>query len=284
MVDADALFKLRLANIDVGSSSPADTTGAGRPCRCWACRDTRLLFHSYRDDAYGGDTDPNDNLEGARSGIGPAWYSATIRITRTQGIFLNWVAQADIRHGGGKAFVDNQQVTFAPIHLVDARPAIVYSTITQNAEAAISANPNSFDDQIPGNTDPRLSRIGPDVHGNTVTQNKVNGLFVRIETSFRCPDRYAQQDGPVRRYRHRPRHQGELAHRRQSGGAPGHDRADQRPPGGGPGRGGQVGPARIEALRSTSSLIAEGTADRRIVFTSVEDDRYGMGGDVRLDQ
>jgi len=40
----------------------------------------------------------------------------------------------------------------------------------------------------------------------------------------------------------------------------------------------KLGNSRIEAERGSSSVIAEGTTSRPVIFTSVNDDRYGTGG------
>jgi hypothetical protein len=277
MVDADALLKLRLGAIDVGSSSTAaDRSEAalqvlgipGRP----------VYFRSFRDDAFGGDTDPNDNNIGPRPSD---WAGIIFRDDsdrEAKGIFLNWISGAEIRHGGGRAFIDGVQRDFAPLHLVTARPAIVYNTITENSAQAISANPNSFSDQIPGNTDPRLSRIGPHIRGNLVVDNKVNGLFIRIPTQFGSPlerlDVTARFDDT------------DIVHVIKENlviaGAPGGPLGNEARTSGrlaiDPGIVVKLGLARIEGERGSSHLIAEGTKDRQIVFTSVNDDRYGMGG------
>ena len=43
----------------------------------------------------------------------------------------------------------------------------------------MSANPNSFEDS--------LGRVGPDIHGNRLLDNSVNGLFIRIESQAGVP-------------------------------------------------------------------------------------------------
>ncbi|MFM7070431.1 MAG: vWA domain-containing protein, partial [Planctomycetota bacterium] len=139
-----------------------------------------------------------------------------------------------------------------------------------------------FDDQIAGNTDKRLRRIGPEIYGNRLTGNSVNGLFVRIETNLGAPldkldvtARFDDTDithvitenliitgnaggavdngaGPVAR-------------------ASGRLQVD-------PGLVVKLGKSRIEAERGSASVIAEGTTSRPVVFTSLNDDSYGGGG------
>ena len=114
-----------------------------------------------------------------------------------EGIFLNYVNQADIRYGGGSVIVDGRPRAIAPLHMTDTRPTITHNTITHGADAAISANPDSFEETIfhspeyqykdqdpaqPVFFTPDYSRIGPDVHGNRLTDNSINGMFVRTRT------------------------------------------------------------------------------------------------------
>src|SRR5688500_17635043 len=95
------------------------------------------------------------------------------------GIFLNWINHADMKAGGGKVTVGSVEEAFAVIHMVSSRPSVSYNRIVQSADAAISADPDSFDDS--------LGRIGPDIHNNSITDNSINGLFVRIRTQLGSP-------------------------------------------------------------------------------------------------
>jgi hypothetical protein len=106
-----------------------------------------------------------------------------------QGIFLNHVNHADIRYGGGTVVIDSVSQVVAPIHLVDARPTISYNRITRSGDAAISASPDSFEETNfhapehqfhPFTSDYR--RVGPDIGGNYVADNSINGLFIRLTT------------------------------------------------------------------------------------------------------
>src|SRR5204863_7348407 len=87
-------------------------------------------------------------------------------------VFLNYVNHTAISYGGGKVTVDSVQSVYDSIYLDNARPTISYNTIQSSANAAMSANPNSFDDD--GLT-PAISfdnrRIGPDIHDNAVGTN-----------------------------------------------------------------------------------------------------------------
>ncbi|MCY2986729.1 MAG: M36 family metallopeptidase [Planctomycetota bacterium] len=173
MIDEGALLKLHKANIDAGTSAVNLDRRAGA-VQILGTPDFPVLFRSYRDDTVGGNTDPTD--VGAQPGD---WGGLVFRDDsdlESAGIFLNWVNHADLKQGGGKVVVSSVEKAFAPLHLVTARPTLAFNTITYAAGAAISANPNSFDD-VGG-------RIGPDVHANVVTNNSVNGLFVRIDTAL----------------------------------------------------------------------------------------------------
>jgi hypothetical protein len=92
--------------------------------------------------------------------------------------------------------------------MLDRRPTVTFNTIRNSANAAMSANPDSFEEtnfQAPrfwttfssspsynpsqiGNPAPSASftldysRVGPDIHGNRLINNSTNALFVRTKT------------------------------------------------------------------------------------------------------
>ena len=280
MIDAGALVKLRLANIDVGTGT-IDNNRAGGALQVLGTPTTPVLFRSFRDDTAGGDSDGFSST-GARPGD---WGGLVFRDDsdrESQGVFLNWVANASLNHGGGKVFVGSKQSVYTPIHLVSARPTVIQNTITNSADAAMSADPNSFDDQIANNTDKRLRRIGPEIYGNRMPSNTVNGLFVRIETDLGKPldklDVTARFDDTdiTHVITENLVINGNAGGARDSGlgqtaRTAGRLRVD-------PGIIVKLGNSRIEAERGSSSVIAEGTTSRPVIFTSVNDDRYGTGG------
>ena len=106
-----------------------------------------------------------------------------------EGIFLNYVNYADLRYGGGSVVVNGVAQVITPIHMTDARPTASYNTITYSKDAAMSASPNSSLEtnfhspayQTVSFT-PDYDRVGPDIHGNTLIDNSVNGLFIRVRT------------------------------------------------------------------------------------------------------
>nr|MCU0981641.1 DVUA0089 family protein [Pirellulaceae bacterium] len=168
MIDAGALLKLRKANIDVGTSA-VNANRAGGALQALGTPDDPVRFRSYRDDSLGGNVDPTDP-----SAVQGDWGGLVFRGDSDQedaGIFLSTVTNADLQHGGGGVRIGSVEKTFTPIHLETARPTIAFNTIQLSADAAMSANPNSFDDV--------LQRIGPDIHGNTVVRNSINAMFVR---------------------------------------------------------------------------------------------------------
>ena len=267
MIDSGAVIKLWSANIDAGTSAQGTDRSNGA-IQVLGLPGRPVYLTSYRDDALGGDSD----------GVSPAagggnWGGVVFRDTsdyEDQGIFLNYVNKANITFGGGLVSVNSLPSVYSPIHLDAARPTITFNTIKNSAAAAVSANPNSFDDS--------LNRIGPEIHGNLLTNNSINGLNVRIRTllgkSIDTLDVNARFDdtdivhvisenliitgsagGPLDNV---PRLSGRLA-------------IDA-------GTVVKFGKARIENQIGNSNIIAEGTAERPIIFTSLLDDQYGVGG------
>ena len=176
--------------------------------------------------------------------------------------------------------VDSQPETFAPIQLENTRPTVVFNRITKSAGAAISATPNSFLDDG--------ERIGPEFRGNTLLDNSVNGLFLKIDTEFGTP--LELLDVPARL--------GSTdivyvipENLMIAGGAGGYE--ERTDPNTGiteiyarltgrlvidPGVVVKLQGSRIELEWGASQLIAEGTAYQQVTFTSISDNRYGAGG------
>ncbi|MFV2065422.1 MAG: hypothetical protein ACC645_00470, partial [Pirellulales bacterium] len=176
MIDEGTLFKLQDVVFDAGTSSPtADRRGGA--IQILGTPESSVFFRSFHDDSVGGDSD----------NVGPSmmpgdWGGVVFRDDsdfEQEAIFLNWVNHADMSNGGGKVVVDSIESLFTPIHLETARPTISHNLITNSAAAALSADPNSFEDT--------LQRVGPDLHGNRLLDNSVNGLFIRIDTQAGVP-------------------------------------------------------------------------------------------------
>jgi hypothetical protein len=222
MIDSGALMKFRRGHIGVGSSTTeidrsagslqvlgnprfVDSTGGvitdaqGRPIA------GDVILTSLHEEI-GIDTNPDTSPPVPTPGD---WGGIVFRSDldnadesrfsyENQGIFLNHVSNANIRFGGGNVVIDNDPTLVDPIHIADSRPTISYNTISQSAHAAISANPDAFLEttfieniyQFGGLFTPDYSRSGPDIDGNFVIDNTINGVFVRIDTlAGNQPDR-----------------------------------------------------------------------------------------------
>lgn len=272
MVDAGALFKLREANFDVGTSLAGVDRSRGA-LQILGKPNDQVSFYSYRNDTVGGDSDG----PGAVPSPGD-WGGLVFRgdsDSEVDGVFLNWVNNATIDSGGGKLLVGSVEETFTPIHLIGSRPAISNNTIRRSADAAISADPVSFSDAD--------GRIGPDIHSNLIIDNSINGLFVRVRTELgetvdkvSIPTRWDDTDivhvltenlmidatpgGPIKDPLTgviKARLDGSL-------------KID-------PGLVVKLSGARIET-KLGGQLIAEGTAANPIVFTTLTNDAFGGSG------
>ncbi len=283
MIDEGAVIKLRAAIVDVGSSSPLVDRG-GAAIQVLGTPDRNVIFSSYHDDTVGGDSD----------NVGPAveggqWGGIVLRQdsdSASRKAFVNSIAKASIRYGGGQVYVDSSLDSYAPIQLESTRPTIAFNTITDSAGAAIAADPNSFEDSN--------GRVGPEIRGNRLVevrsdrvaphQNSINGLFVKIRTNLGQP--LDKLDVPARFK------STDIVYVLQenlliAGGVGGYSlnsttgNVEARKSGRlaiDPGVVVKLQGSRIELERGTSQLIAEGTASQRVVFTSLGDNRYGAGG------
>ncbi|WP_298858857.1 Calx-beta domain-containing protein [uncultured Gimesia sp.] len=284
VIDQGAVIKLQNTVIDVGSSSVLEDRSQAA-LQILGTPDAQVVLTAYGNDAVGGDDDgPSD---GANPGD---WGGIIFRADsdyEEDSRFLNHIANADISYGGGQVFVEGVLQSIAPIHIYEARPTLAYNSITFSSNSAISADPNSFNESIVDlagnyNHDQTLQRLGPDIYGNTIVNNSINGLFVRAETLFgqeidsvSVTARFDDTDivhvitenlfidagtgGPI--------DMGSGLEARYSGSV----RFD-------PGMIVKLGGARIQTGRGNAGIIAEGTEELPIIFTSIFDDRYGAGG------
>ncbi|NLS92909.1 MAG: S8 family serine peptidase, partial [Planctomycetaceae bacterium] len=276
MIDAGAVFKLQDANLEIGTSAQG-ISRAHAALQVLGTPFDQVHFRSFRDDSIGGDSD------GSSSGkSGGDWGGLVFRADSDYediGVFANSVTWADIQHGGGKVMVDSVEDNYTSIHMLSARPTIAYSTVQYGAGGAISADLASFEDTHEMNTATgvQIERSGPDIHGNTVLHNSVNGLSVRIPSDFGQPQEVlevaARWDDT------------DIIHVVETNllirGTPGGPvnnvaREDARL---------RIDPAVIVKLwdarihtEIAGQLIAEGLPGYPIVFTSLNDDTYGMGG------
>lgn len=214
MIDSGAIVKLRRARIGVGSSSSVVDRSAGSLQVLGApvlldpfgrvVRDGlgepipgSVYFTSIHDTELGVDTNPDSFPPDPTAG---EWGGLVFRRDvdkedanrfdyEDEGIFLNLVSNADIRFGGGNVVIDGVAQSVTPIHITEARPTASFNTISQSADAAISASPDSFEEtnfhsppfQFTAHT-ADYSRVGPDLFGNRAIDNSINGLFLRVKT------------------------------------------------------------------------------------------------------
>ena len=279
-VDAGAVLKLQSTNINAGSSAQG-VDRSGGAIQILGTPENNVILTAYGNDAIGGDSD--GFTDGANSGD---WGGIVFRndsdflasdITTNvddMPITLNYVNQADISFGGGLVSVNGTQSAFTPIHLIDSRPTVSYNTIHDSAGGAISASPDSFSDS--------RGRIGPDIVGNILADNSVNGLVIRGDNAtgangsrLNATARFDDTD-----IVHVFTENLEIAG--NPGGQFNPNNPSQLLPGGrlavDPGVVVKLSSARIEGNRGSAHLIAEGTPENPVIFTSLLDDRYGAGG------
>lgn len=202
MIDAGTIIKLRNAKISVGSSRIDDDRSLaalqilGTPVLLdhnGVAIGGEVVFTSYQDESFGTDTNPlpTSPAPGQWAGIefrNDFDYSEGRPVWETEGIFLDYVAHADIRYGGGS--ISPTEPIVNPLQMLDARPTILHNTIQFSSDAAISADPNSFAEtnfhapiyQRVESFTSDYDRVGPDIRGNRLVDNSINGLFVRVQT------------------------------------------------------------------------------------------------------
>ncbi len=194
MIDAGAIFKLQGTRISTGSLS-ASINKSLSALQVLGTPQQTVNFTSYRDESQGTDTNPLNTIPGAGDWGGIDFHEDVDRREgfgsyERKGIFLNFVSNADIRYGGGQITVSSPSPTISPINLTENRPTLINNTIRFSADAAISADPNSFEEtrftstryQTAGAFSPDYSRVGPDIRGNVLLNNSTNGLFIKTTT------------------------------------------------------------------------------------------------------
>ncbi|MBM3969998.1 MAG: hypothetical protein FJ302_09060, partial [Planctomycetes bacterium] len=275
-MDAGALFKLNRGVIDAGTSAVGLDRSGGALQVLGNTRQS-VFFTSHENDLIGGDSD--GVTDGANAGD---WGGLVMRADSdfqaadaaanpdAPGIFLNYINHADISFGGGLVTVNSVTSTFNSIHIVTARPTVTHNIIRNGGDAAMSADPDSFDDS--------RWRIGPELFANQLINNTLNGIFVRIVTTAGVP-----QDRLTKTARFDDTDIVHLITQNLEivGNAGGPLNGTPRPSGRlavDPGVVVKFGSSRIEGLRGSSHLITEGTPGNPVILTSVNDDRYGAGG------
>jgi VCBS repeat-containing protein len=194
MIDAGAVFKLRGSSINVGSTTSSVDRSRGN-LQILGKPGQNVIFTSYQDQSMGIDTNPITTTPQSGDWGGIEFKNdidqAEGRFSfEREGIFLDYVNHADIRYGGGQVSLDSQNRVITPIQMTKARPTISFNTISLSADAAMSADPDSFEEttfttplyQLNGVFTPDFSRVGPMIRGNALSNNTTNGLFVRVDT------------------------------------------------------------------------------------------------------
>jgi hypothetical protein len=282
MVDAGAVFRMRKAIVDVGSSSQlSGDSRTGAALQLLGVPGSRVMFSSLTNVAasVGPDGVYGPSLYQARGEWGGIVFRGDSDWQGSPDVgvrqpFVNTVQQSVISWGGGQVTVDSNRESFAAIQVEGTQPTLAFTDITVSAGSAIAATPNSFEE---GN-----GRRGLELRGNRFGENSINGVFIKIETPL---------GGSIEPL--------EVAARLTStevvyvlqenlviaGGAGGFVQENgawfARPSGRlqiDPGVVVKLQDARIELSRGQSQLIAEGEGFKRVVFTSLADTRFGAGG------
>lgn len=212
VIDAGAIFKLRSAAIQAGSSNlnisregatlqvlgaPVLLDSNGNPVRTSTgnIASGQVYFTSWLDETTGLDT-YSPTTTPSRGDWGGIVLRRDVDATagrkdlEDEGIFLRTINYADIRFGGGIVNLDSVQQVVNPIHILSNRPTITNNRIRFSSSAAISADPSALEEtnfnepryQIGGAFTSDYDRVGPNIRGNVLTNNSINGLFISVET------------------------------------------------------------------------------------------------------
>ncbi len=194
MIDAGVVLKMLGSRIAVGSGDNG-VDASGGALQVLGVPHLPVFITSYNDPGPGVEqngitTTPRQGDWGGidfRNGVDRA--QGRLDLER-EGIFLNTVMGAQIEYGGGDVDIDGVQRAITPIRMDAARPTLVNNQINNSASAALSADPPSFEEtnftteryQRNGAFVPDYDRVGPVIYGNTVIDNTINGLLVRIDS------------------------------------------------------------------------------------------------------
>ena len=298
MIDAGSVFKMRRGAIIAGSDSPL-IDNSGGAIQILGTPNEPVVFTSLNDESIGTDNNPsipNTPAKGDWGGIiirNDASRAAGQFDYEAQGIFLNYVNQADMRYGGGVLSLNSVSQAVNAVTLIDARPTVTNNSITQSMDAPIAASPNSFEEsnfrapefQLVAFT-PDYRRIGPDIGGNVLVDNETNGLSIVNRSisfdstlSMSVSGRFDDTD---------------IVHVISDNltieSAPGGVFSAGGVSTGSPAGRLAIDPGTVVKLDGGvievgfgATLLAEGTAEKPVVFTSVFDSRFGGGGTFDTD-
>jgi len=190
-------------NVDEGATDPTvDTERQNRRVTLTSYRETTLLNEPIVD---GEDNEYVGHASYTQADAGPGNWGGILfnqEVDREQlrgtyedsGIFMNSIIGAEFRYAGGITEVDGADISLAPIYMEESRPTINYNIIRLSSGAALSADPNSFEESnftvyegAPASFTPDVTRIGPDIFGNRIVENSTNGMLVRILSSPGSP-------------------------------------------------------------------------------------------------
>ncbi|OYV92990.1 MAG: hypothetical protein B7Z73_04055, partial [Planctomycetia bacterium 21-64-5] len=174
MIDAGSVFKLRAANIEVGSST-VNVDDSQSALQVLGIPGEQPVFTSYNDDtiAASGTANLHPGVTVAAGDWGGLAFNNDSDL-ETLGIFLNSVDEAKLDYGGGKVYVNGVPDSYDAVYLNTSRPAVTNNLIVNSASAAISANPNSFE----------VSRFGSDLAIHLVGTPNDGDTFTLAGTTF----------------------------------------------------------------------------------------------------
>ncbi|CAN0489319.1 unnamed protein product, partial [Hapterophycus canaliculatus] len=146
MIDAGSILKLRDSKIVAGSSS-VDQDRSLAAIQVLGTPEQSVIFTAYNDESIGFDTNPINTTP-----VRGEWAGIELRNDvdnsegrgnwEDNGIFIDFVSHADMRFGGGRTGIRDEVVS--PIQMDESRPTLIHNQITFSADAAISADPDSF--------------------------------------------------------------------------------------------------------------------------------------------
>ncbi|MGA2033362.1 MAG: hypothetical protein ABSG68_13980, partial [Thermoguttaceae bacterium] len=202
MIDAGAVFKLSGANIQVGSGSQGVDYSLGA-LQVLGTPGSSVYFTSFLDKSVGHDDYRGTSMPAAGNWGGLVFQNDQDElegrtVLEQDGIFMDYVNHADISYGGGQLLVNGHLSgqSYSPLYMAKARPTITFNTITYGEGAALSADPDSFQEtRFEGNTPQAAAglytadydRSGPLMWGNTLLNNTTNGIFVRVQNQPGAP-------------------------------------------------------------------------------------------------
>ena len=202
MIDAGSILKFGDAKIVAGSESVDDDRSLAA-VQVLGTPENSVILTSFLDESVGLDANTAITTTPQPADWGGIEFRDDIDLVegrdvfQSEGIFVNFVSHADIRYGGGT--VRSTESPTSPITIADARPTIIYNSITDSSGAAITATPNSFredtfnspqyqrfsndpDNGIFYSFTSDYSRVGPEIVGNDLLRNTTNGLSISIQT------------------------------------------------------------------------------------------------------